>query len=111
DGQSPSRLVLTLADLEIGEKRLPPPSSSMKMGCPKIPQVKWDDIGGLGSVKREILDVIELPLKHPEVFGKGVKRRAGILLYGPPGTGKTLLAKAVATECGLPFFSVKGPEV
>jgi len=50
--------------------------------------VKWDDIGGLGSVKREILDVIELPLKHPEVFGKGVKRRAGILLYGPPGTGE-----------------------
>lgn len=53
-------------------------------------QVKWDDIGGLGSVKREILDVIELPLKHPEVFGKGVKRRAGILLYGPPGTGEIL---------------------
>lgn len=53
-------------------------------------QVKWDDIGGLGSVKREILDVIELPLKHPEVFGKGVKRRAGILLYGPPGTGESL---------------------
>ncbi|CAM9932401.1 unnamed protein product [Ectocarpus sp. 12 AP-2014] len=105
------KLVMTLADLEKGEKRLPPPSSSMKMGCPKIPQVKWDDIGGLGSVKREILDVIELPLKHPEVFGKGVKRRAGILLYGPPGTGKTLLAKAVATECGLPFFSVKGPEL
>ena len=49
--------------------------------------MKWDDIGGLGSVKREILDVIELPLKHPEVFGRGVKRRAGILLYGPPGTG------------------------
>lgn len=49
--------------------------------------MKWDDVGGLGSVKREILDVIELPLKHPEVFGKGVKRRAGILLYGPPGTG------------------------
>ena len=48
--------------------------------------MKWDDIGGLGSVKREILDVIELPLKHPEVFGRGVKRRAGILLYGPPGT-------------------------
>eukprot|EP00903_Cladosiphon_okamuranus_P012041 g11306.t1 len=111
DAEGGGGLVLTLADLERGEKRLSPPSSSMKMGCPKIPQVKWDDIGGLGSVKREILDVIELPLKHPEVFGKGVKRRAGILLYGPPGTGKTLLAKAVATECGLPFFSVKGPEL
>lgn len=51
-------------------------------------KVKWDDVGGLGTVKQEILDVIELPLKHPEVFGKGVKRRAGILLYGPPGTGE-----------------------
>lgn len=55
-------------------------------------QVKWDDVGGLGSVKQEILDVIELPLKHPEVFGKGVKRRAGILLYGPPGTGDKSMA-------------------
>lgn len=62
-------------------------------------------------MRREILDVIELPLKHPEVFTAGVKRRAGILLYGPPGTGKTLLAKAVATECGLAFLSVKGPEL
>eukprot|EP00904_Undaria_pinnatifida_P006698 jgi/Undpi1/3158/HiC_scaffold_15.g06532.m1 len=110
-GCTESGVMLTVVDLEEGEKMLPPPSSSMKMGSAKIPQVKWDDIGGLGSVKREILDVIELPLKHPEVFGKGVKRRAGILLYGPPGTGKTLLAKAVATECGLPFFSVKGPEL
>ncbi|CAM9360776.1 unnamed protein product, partial [Ascophyllum nodosum] len=85
--QDEKELVLTLADLEEGEKRLPPPASTMKMGCPKIPQVKWDDVGGLGSVKREILDMIELPLKHPEVFGQGVKKRAGILLYGPPGTG------------------------
>lgn len=62
-----------------------------RVGADATPsQVKWDDIGGLGSVKREILDVIELPLKHPEVFGKGVKRRAGILLYGPPGTGESL---------------------
>lgn len=59
-------------------------------------QVKWDDVGGLGSVKREILDMIELPLKHPEVFGKGVKRRAGILLYGPPGTGE---CSSVVLKC------------
>ncbi len=47
-----------------------------------------------------------LPLEHPELF-TGARRRSGVLLYGPPGTGKTLIAKAVATECGLAFLSVK----
>lgn len=75
----------------------------------QIPNVLWQDIGGLGHVRNEIMDAIELPLKHPDLFHG--TRRSGILLYGPPGTGKTLVAKAVATECGLPFFSVKGPEL
>lgn len=79
------------------------------LGTPKIPSVKWDDVGGLLEAKKEILDTIQLPLQHPELFsGKG---RSGVLLYGPPGTGKTLLAKAVATECALNFISVKGPEL
>eukprot|EP00522_Entomoneis_paludosa_P005061 CAMPEP_0172472152 /NCGR_PEP_ID=MMETSP1065-20121228/68190_1 /TAXON_ID=265537 /ORGANISM="Amphiprora paludosa, Strain CCMP125" /LENGTH=740 /DNA_ID=CAMNT_0013230281 /DNA_START=508 /DNA_END=2730 /DNA_ORIENTATION=- len=74
-----------------------------------IPQVQWSDVGGLDHVRNEILETIELPLLHPKLFsGQG---RAGILLYGPPGTGKTLVAKAVANECGLPFLSVKGPEL
>lgn len=81
------------------------------LGAPKIPNVEWDDIGGLESVKNDILDTIELPLKHPELFTGGLRRRSGILLYGPPGTGKTLLAKAVATECKINFLSVKGPEL
>jgi peroxin-6 len=102
---------LTVADLKAGAAKLLPPNSSMRIGAPVIPSVKWEDVGGLSAVKYEIMDVIELPLKHPEIFTAGVKRRAGILLYGPPGTGKTLLAKAVATECGLAFFSVKGPEL
>jgi peroxin-6 len=102
---------LTVADLKAGAAKLLPPNSSMRIGAPVIPSVKWEDVGGLSAVKDEIMDVIELPLKHPEIFTAGVKRRAGILLYGPPGTGKTLLAKAVATECGLAFFSVKGPEL
>ncbi len=85
-------------------------ASPASASLPKIPDVKWEDIGGLAHVREEIKDLIELPLKFPEIF-RGVKRRGGILLYGPPGTGKTLLAKAVATECGLAFLSVKGPEL
>ncbi|PWN43106.1 AAA-domain-containing protein [Ceraceosorus guamensis] len=84
---------------------------SESIGAPKIPNVTWDDVGGLASVKDDILDTIQLPLDHPELFSDGLKKRSGILLYGPPGTGKTLLAKAVATSCSLNFFSVKGPEL
>ncbi|GEQ69521.1 hypothetical protein JCM33374_g3193 [Metschnikowia sp. JCM 33374] len=84
---------------------------SDSIGAPRIPNVKWEDIGGLDLVKDEILDTIDLPLKHPELFSNGLKKRSGILFYGPPGTGKTLLAKAIATNFSLNFFSVKGPEL
>ncbi|KAL7418332.1 peroxisomal assembly protein [Cryptotrichosporon argae] len=82
-----------------------------RSGAPRIPKVRWDDVGGLESVKQDILDTVQLPLEHPELFAKGLRKRSGILLYGPPGTGKTLLAKAVATTCALNFLSVKGPEL
>lgn len=84
---------------------------SESIGAPKIPNVTWDDVGGLADVKSDILDTVQLPLQQPELFAGGLKKRSGILLYGPPGTGKTLLAKAVATSCALNFFSVKGPEL
>eukprot|EP00842_Homolaphlyctis_polyrhiza_P001004 jgi/Hompol1/1904/HPOL_004990-RA len=84
---------------------------SDQIGAPKIPNVQWEDIGGLGHVKDTILSTIKLPLEHPELFATGAKKRSGILLYGPPGTGKTLVAKAVATTLSLNFFSVKGPEL
>ena len=86
----------------------------------------WEDIGGLSNVKNDILDTIQLPLEHPELFSSGMKKRSGILLYGPPGikinphrsiykfligTGKTLIAKAIATSFSLNFLSVKGPEL
>lgn len=83
---------------------------SESFGAPKIPDVSWEDVGGLNEVKREILNTIQLPLDHPELLNAGLKR-SGVLLYGPPGTGKTLLAKAVAAECSLSFLSVKGPEL
>jgi peroxin-6 len=81
------------------------------IGAPKIPNVTWNDVGGLIHVKDAVMETIQLPLSRPELFAKGMKKRSGILFYGPPGTGKTLLAKAIATEFSLNFFSVKGPEL
>ncbi|KAL6208467.1 hypothetical protein ACLB2K_019416 [Fragaria x ananassa] len=68
------------------------------LGTPKVPNVKWEDVGGLEDVKKSILDTVQLPLLHKDLFSSGLRKRSGVLLYGPPGTGKTLLAKAVATE-------------
>jgi peroxin-6 len=73
--------------------------------------VTWKDIGGLSHVKDAILETLQLPLLHPELFSSGMKKRSGIILYGPPGTGKTMVAKAVATTLSLNFLSVKGPEL
>ncbi|KAI0057091.1 AAA-domain-containing protein [Artomyces pyxidatus] len=105
-----SGIALTKSDFDIAldEARS---SYSQNIGAPTIPNVSWDDVGGLADVKADILDTVQLPLEHPELFAQDLKKRSGILLYGPPGTGKTLLAKAVATTCALNFFSVKGPEL
>ncbi|KAG9511295.1 Peroxisomal biogenesis factor 6, partial [Fragariocoptes setiger] len=75
-----------------------------------VSKTEWQDIGGLSEVKKHIIDTIQLSIEYPQLRMSGL-RRSGILLHGPPGTGKTLLAKAVATECGLNFISVKGPEL
>ncbi len=78
----------------------------------EVPNVKWEQIGGLDEVKRELKEAVDLPLKHPESFTRlGIRPVRGILLYGPPGTGKTLLAKAVATESEANFIAVRGPEL
>ncbi|XP_059625723.1 peroxisomal ATPase PEX6 isoform X3 [Cornus florida] len=92
--------------LERSKKR-----NASALGTPKVPDVKWEDVGGLEDVKKSILDTVQLPLLHKDLFSSGLRKRSGVLLYGPPGTGKTLLAKAVATECSLNFLSVKGPEL
>jgi peroxin-6 len=54
---------------------------SDSIGAPKIPNVGWDDVGGLGDVKNDILDTIQLPLEHPELFAKGMKKRSGNISF------------------------------
>ena len=77
-----------------------------------VPQVTYDDIGGLGDQVKRVREMIELPLRHPELFTKlGIDAPKGVLLYGPPGTGKTLLAQAVANEADANFYSIQGPEI
>ncbi len=78
----------------------------------EIPRITYEDIGGLGDEIQKVREMIELPLRHPELFEKlGVEAPKGVLLHGPPGTGKTLLAKAVAGETSANFFSLSGPEI
>ncbi|MFQ5969974.1 MAG: CDC48 family AAA ATPase [Nitrososphaerales archaeon] len=77
-----------------------------------VPQVTYEDIGGLKDEMQKVREMIELPLRHPEIFEKlGIEAPKGVLLYGPPGTGKTLLAKAVANESNAHFISISGPEI
>uniref|UniRef100_A0A7C3EZK7 AAA family ATPase n=1 Tax=Candidatus Methanomethylicus mesodigestus TaxID=1867258 RepID=A0A7C3EZK7_9CREN len=78
----------------------------------EIPNVKWEDVGGLEDVKQELIESIEWPLKFADRFKRlGIKPPKGVLLYGPPGCGKTLLAKAVANESESNFITIKGPEI
>ncbi|MBL7169516.1 MAG: CDC48 family AAA ATPase [Candidatus Aenigmarchaeota archaeon] len=77
-----------------------------------VPAVTYEDVGGIHQAIQKVREMIELPLRHPELFGRlGIEPPKGVLLYGPPGTGKTLLARAVANESGANFYSVSGPEI
>lgn len=78
----------------------------------EVPKVKWDEIGGNEDIKFQVRQCVEWPLKYPQKFEiMGLKPPAGILLYGPPGCSKTMIAKALATESGLNFIAIKGPEL
>ena len=86
--------------------------SSLRETVVEVPNISWDDIGGLVDVKRELRELVQYPVEHPEKFEKfGMSPSKGVLFYGPPGCGKTLLAKAVANECQANFISIKGPEL
>jgi transitional endoplasmic reticulum ATPase len=77
-----------------------------------IPRITYDDLGGLKKEVQKIREMVELPMRHPELFEKlGIEAPKGVLLYGPPGTGKTLLAKAVAGETNAHFTAISGPEI
>ncbi len=80
--------------------------------APRGSTITYEDIGGLGQELQHVRELIELPLRHPELFDRlGIDAPKGVLLYGPPGTGKTLIARAVAAESGARFYSVSGPEI
>ncbi|MCI4438179.1 MAG: CDC48 family AAA ATPase [Ignisphaera sp.] len=104
------KLKVSMADFYQALKVVPP--SLMREVLMEIPEVHWEDIGGLDEVKQILREAVEWPLKHPHMFEQmGIRPPKGILLYGPPGCGKTLLAKAAATESGANFIAVKGPEI
>ncbi len=82
--------------------------SSKKLVNSEKPTVKFDDVAGVEEAKEEVKEIVDF-LKHPDRYLQlGAKIPKGVLLVGPPGTGKTLLAKAVAGEADVPFFSVSG---
>ncbi len=104
------KLIITMNDFNQAIKDVMP--SAMREVFLESPDVKWQDIGGLEAVKRELQEAVEWPLRYPDLYAKiGHTVPKGILLHGPSGTGKTMLAKAVATESEANFISVKGPEL
>src|SRR3989344_1717204 len=104
---NPAQAVLITEDTEL---QIHPKATSVEEES--IPEVTYEDIGGLTEEIRKIREMVELPLKHPEVFDRlGIEPPKGVLLHGPPGTGKTLLAKAVANESEANFILLNGPEI
>lgn len=86
--------------------------STLRDNKVEVPDVKWEDIGGLEETKRELQEMVRYPIEHRHLFERfGMQASRGVLFYGPPGCGKTLMAKAIANECGANFISVKGPEL
>lgn len=87
-------------------------SKAVEVSEDKVPGINYEDIGGLTGEIKKIREMVEIPLKHPEIFTKlGIEPPKGVLLHGPPGTGKTLLAKAVANESNANFILLNGPEI
>ena len=104
------KIIVTKDDFKSALKEIQP--SALREVLVQVPDVKWDDVGGLEDAKQELKEAVEWPLKYPDNFQKlGIKPPKGVILYGMPGTRKTLLAKAVAHESEANFISIKGPEL
>ncbi|MEI8314116.1 MAG: CDC48 family AAA ATPase [Verrucomicrobiota bacterium] len=104
------KLEVTMEHILEGMKEVEP--SAIREVFVEVPDVSWDDVGGLDLMKQTLKEAVEWPLKHADLFLKTHSTPPkGILLTGVPGTGKTLLAKAVAKQSGVNFISVKGPEM
>jgi transitional endoplasmic reticulum ATPase len=103
---------LKVTDDDFAEARKHVEPSAMREVLVEVPDITWEQVGGLEDVKQELREAVEWPLRYPDVFERlQTKPPKGILLFGPPGTGKTLLAKAVANESECNFIAVKGPEL
>ncbi|MFQ5683282.1 MAG: CDC48 family AAA ATPase [Candidatus Binatia bacterium] len=101
------KLVVNRDDFEQGLREVQP--SALREIVVEIPNVRWEDVGGLREVKQVLHEMVEIPLNHPDSFTRlGIRCPKGVLLYGPPGTGKTMVAKAVATQAGANFLTAKG---
>ncbi|MBI2368725.1 MAG: AAA family ATPase, partial [Deltaproteobacteria bacterium] len=75
-------------------------------------RVSYEDVGGLEKELLRVREMIELPMKYPDLFAQlGIEAPKGVLLHGPPGTGKTLIARAVASEIAAHFIHINGPEI
>ncbi len=110
DLETLNKLIITMNDFEEALAEVSP--SALREVFVEVPNIKWEDIGGLETTKQLLRETIEWPIKFPTVFdAMKTKPPVGILLYGPPGTGKTMLAKAVANETNANFISIKGPEL
>lgn len=104
------KMIVNKSDFKEALKEIQP--SALREVLVQVPDIKWENIGGLENAKTELKEAVEWPLKYPESFEKfGVRPPRGVLLHGSPGTGKTLLAQAVANESDANFISVKGPEL
>lgn len=105
-----TELKVGITDVESAMLEIRP--SAMREIFLEMPKVYWSDIGGQEDLKRKMKEMIQLPLEAADTFAAlGIKAPKGILLYGPPGCSKTLTAKALATESGVNFLAVKGPEI
>ena len=104
------KIVVRMQDFMDVIKEMEP--SAMREVFVEVPDIKWEDIGGLSSIKQELQEAVEWPLKYNQIFTySDATPPKGILLYGPPGTGKTLMAKAAANESEANFISIMGPEL